>query len=368
MRLSELKETWDALAREDALGVTLSYPLRRHDWQLEEFFATGEREIADALADGRRHGLPSAFETALDFGCGVGRLTQALCAHFERCHGVDIAPAMIEGAERLNRHGDRCRYHLNDSDSLAFFADESFDLVYSNITLQHIAPEYSRRYVGEFVRVLRPGGLLLFQLPSERGEPPGDALPKLPRGAVLAEIRVSEPPDAIAAGTSAAVRARVRNAGDATWPARLGRRQLNLGNHWRRPDGRLVVHDDARAPLPRDVAPGGEVEIELRVTAPGEPGDYVLELDLVQEGVAWFAQRRRLSPRRSRPARYRVRVVAAGDATAARAPRMEMYGVPRDEVVSILEQRGARVLEIAENDAAGPGWVSLRYLATKERA
>lgn len=45
---------------------------------------------------------------ALDFGCGVGRLTQALAAHFDEVTGVDISPSMIKLAKKYSRHGDGC--------------------------------------------------------------------------------------------------------------------------------------------------------------------------------------------------------------------------------------------------------------------
>ena len=370
MELQRLKQTWDSLGRRDALGVILSYPLRVDDWRVEEFFETGKREIDEVLELGRRFGLPAQRRTALDFGCGVGRLTQALCAHFERCDGVDIAPSMLELAEQLNRHGDRCRYHLNDSPSLERFDSDEFDLVYSNITLQHIEPRYSRRYIAELVRVLAPGGLLVFQLPSKREQPrdvPGDA--KLPRNAVLAEITPADERLTVEPGASVPFRARVRNVGAAPWPARPGHGQVALGNHWLDADGRMLRRDDGRAPLPT-LAPGQETEVVVEVTAPAQAGDYLLELDVVQEGIAWFSERRRLSRRRSQTARLPVRVVAGAntpDGTAATSePTMDMYGIPRAEVLDLLAASGARVLDVAENDAAGPGWISLRYAATKD--
>ena len=368
MDIRGLQETWDALGSDDPLGVILGYPERRHDWDADEFFRTGEAEIDGTLERAERFGLPRARERALDFGCGVGRLTQAMCRHFDRVDGVDIAPSMIAAAERLNRHGDRCRYHLNDSDSLAFLAAESFDFVYSVLVLQHMEPELARRYLAELVRVLRPGGLLVFQVPGGR-----TPQAKLPRNAVLAAIEPLDGELELAAGGDATVRARVRNAGVAPWPALIGGRPVHLGNHWLSRDGELLQLDDGRAPLPHDVAPGEEVELELPVTAPAEPGDYVLELDLVQEGVAWFAQRRRLSRRRSRTARVPVRVVesrqqAASGGGHTTPPRMEMHAVPRRDVERILAAGGAHLLESAENDAAGPGWVSLTYTATRPAA
>ena len=57
---------------------------------------------------------------------------------------------------------------------LRLFPDQHFDFIYSHITLQHIEPKLSARYIREFVRVLAPGGVLIFQLPFERIAAPGD--------------------------------------------------------------------------------------------------------------------------------------------------------------------------------------------------
>jgi ubiquinone/menaquinone biosynthesis C-methylase UbiE len=95
----------------------------------------------------------------------VGRVTQALAEYFDEVTGVDIAPAMLERARRCNRRGDRCRYVLNAQTHLRAFPTACFDLVYSRITLQHLPRRYIRTYLAEFIRVLRPRGLLVFQLP-----------------------------------------------------------------------------------------------------------------------------------------------------------------------------------------------------------
>lgn len=97
-------------------------------------------------------------------------MTQALAGHFRETHGVDISPSMVRLAGRLNRRGDRCRYRLNGTDDLKLFSSDMFNLVYSTITLQHIKPEFAKKYIQEFIRVLAPRGLLVFQLPSERCE------------------------------------------------------------------------------------------------------------------------------------------------------------------------------------------------------
>lgn len=111
---------------------------------------------------------------ALDFGCGIGRLTQALAKYFEEVHGVDIASSMIEKAREYNSHGNRCRYHLNESDDLSLFPDGKFDFIYSNVTLMHMEPKYAGNYIRELLRVVEPGGLLIFQYLSEPKLDPSD--------------------------------------------------------------------------------------------------------------------------------------------------------------------------------------------------
>jgi len=165
MNLKRLQRNWDELARTDPLWAVLTDPYKRGNrWDAEEFFETGAREI-DALIhyiESLRVNLPR--RKALDFGCGVGRLSQPLADHFEEVWGVDIAPSMIGLARKYNRYGDRCKYRVNHTDDLRVFSDDSFDLVYSLLTLQHMPPYYAKGYIKEFLRVLQPGGLLVFQM------------------------------------------------------------------------------------------------------------------------------------------------------------------------------------------------------------
>jgi SAM-dependent methyltransferase len=165
------RRTWDELARTDPWRAILGRPGQGPPWDPEAFFALGDAEIGAALEYAARLGLPRRRARALDFGCGAGRLTQALAAHFDEVTGVDVSPEMIELARRHNRRGDRCRFTVNDRPDLGGFPDASFDLVYSNITLQHLRPAEALAYLAEFLRVLTPGGLALVSLPSNRIRP-----------------------------------------------------------------------------------------------------------------------------------------------------------------------------------------------------
>lgn len=136
-------------------------------WNREEFFRTGEGEIRDLLNLIAALNIDVRRGRALDFGCGLGRLSQSLAPHFESVDGVDIAPSMIEQARELNRFPERCFYHVNSAGDLSLFPAESFDLIYSNIVLQHMEPQFAKGYIREFFRLLAPGGLAVFQIPSE---------------------------------------------------------------------------------------------------------------------------------------------------------------------------------------------------------
>lgn len=165
--LEEVQRTWDRLAVEDPLWAIHSVPDKKGNrWEWSEFMATGISEIEQLTRYLADRGLRYGRRHALDFGCGVGRLSQALADHFDRVTGLDISPSMLELARARNRSGERCTYVLNQSGSLSVFQDGEFDLIYSNVTLQHVPRRLALGYIAEFVRILAPGGILVFQLPS----------------------------------------------------------------------------------------------------------------------------------------------------------------------------------------------------------
>lgn len=165
MSLGELRDDWTRLGAEDPLWAVYVAPgVRGGRWDLDEFFALGAAEVGRALGELGRLGLAPGRGAALDFGCGVGRLSAALAGHFTEVTGVDIAPTMLAEARRLDRSGGRCRFVLNESDDLAFVPDGSVDLVYSSLVLQHMPPRLAERYLREFVRVLADDGVAVFQV------------------------------------------------------------------------------------------------------------------------------------------------------------------------------------------------------------
>ena len=160
--LERLRSDWNALAKRDALWAILTDGSKADGgWDVAEFFETGEIELATVMGClGEVGCLPDAAGAALDFGCGVGRLTQAMARRFAASVGVDISEEMIRRAEALNQY-PHCSYLTTVAEQLPF-ADESFAFVYSNIVLQHVPRRFAMRYLREFVRVLKAGGVLVF--------------------------------------------------------------------------------------------------------------------------------------------------------------------------------------------------------------
>lgn len=167
MDLEQLQRNWDELGKATPFESVLCPPVFGQKWDMASFFATGEREVEALIEHLCTLGRTLPKGTALDFGCGIGRVTQPLSRHFNMCYGIDIAPSLLKLARQYNKHGERCRYVLNESERLEAFADSSVNFVYSMITLQNIAPRYAAEYIAEFVRVLAPGGLLVFQIPGK---------------------------------------------------------------------------------------------------------------------------------------------------------------------------------------------------------
>jgi SAM-dependent methyltransferase len=160
---------WDEMAELDPMWAVLSEPSYggSRDEALQSFFATGEGEISGAFDVARELGRPERYGRALDFGCGLGRLSRALAKRFDRCVGVDVSPRMLETARRLNGDVENCEFVLNSSPGLGQFEDRAFDLVYSSIVLQHLPSQRDvERSITELVRVAAPGGLVIFQIPS----------------------------------------------------------------------------------------------------------------------------------------------------------------------------------------------------------
>ena len=121
----------------------------------------------------------------------------------------------------------------------------------------------------------------------------------LPEGGFKAQLAIPEAPAKLRAGQKETLRVQIKNASDVQWWARGGEVNdrpdsmfyLAAGNRWLKPDGSLVTNMDGRYGIGKNLKPGEETEVPLLVTAPKEPGEYLLEVDLIQEQVSWFSDK-----------------------------------------------------------------------------
>ncbi|HEX3426999.1 MAG TPA: methyltransferase domain-containing protein [Acidimicrobiales bacterium] len=169
--LDRTRRTWERLGATDPMWGVLTHKGMRGRWEAEDFFRHGTWEVDSLMTQFAMAGVDPPRDRVLDFGCGLGRLSFALAEHFEQVVGVDLSRPMLEKAREYNHLGDRCQFFLYDGNDLHLFDDGSFGTVVSLMTLQHVPPERALVYVRELVRVLRPGGILAVQIPSERLRP-----------------------------------------------------------------------------------------------------------------------------------------------------------------------------------------------------
>lgn len=131
--------------------------------QLEKRFVNGSvhsRQVADR-AVWRLQALPlKAAQTYLDVGCGTGAAALHVAAECDlRVTGVDVDPDQIRLAQAAAGGRPGARFLVGDATRLPF-GDGEFDLVATNKTIHHV-PDW-RSALAEMVRVLTPGGYLLY--------------------------------------------------------------------------------------------------------------------------------------------------------------------------------------------------------------
>jgi len=141
-RFRTLAHNWEVFGRRDPLFGVLSDPTKQHGrWDIDEFFTSGQAHVSKLFQILDERGVAVAPGRALDFGCGVGRLTLPIAERFDHTVGVDVARSMIQLARKHNRHRGRCDYVVNAKPHLRRFSDGTFDFVHSCLVLQHIPPE-----------------------------------------------------------------------------------------------------------------------------------------------------------------------------------------------------------------------------------
>jgi SAM-dependent methyltransferase len=135
------------------------------DARKEEFFQTGERHTAYLLQQcAKVAGNSFKPRRALDFGCGVGRVTIPLARGVEAMVGADVSPGMLAEAQRNAAVRGQSNIAWVQSDDGLTSLEGGFDLIHSCITFQHIAPLRGRVLFARLLGRLAPGGVGALQI------------------------------------------------------------------------------------------------------------------------------------------------------------------------------------------------------------
>jgi 2-polyprenyl-3-methyl-5-hydroxy-6-metoxy-1,4-benzoquinol methylase len=166
MSLADTDKEWEHFGRTDPYwGVLTTERFRREnltDEAREEFFTSGRRNVRHFLHAIRRcvaPGFEPARARALDFGCGVGRLTLALAEECESVVGVDVSDSMLAEAQRNVDARRLAHVRLVQVDDQLSQLDGEFDLIVSYIVLQHVPPQRGQEIFQKLVGRLAPGGV-----------------------------------------------------------------------------------------------------------------------------------------------------------------------------------------------------------------
>jgi len=150
-----------------AVEVDSSETLDSVDTNISQFWATGHVQAHALVQPLERFGLTELkSKTAVEFGCGVGRLSFGLAGIFKQLHSYDVSDSQIKLAKKSSMDAavDNCQFHLSSGNPFA--ALESCDFFYSKNAFQHYPPPLIHQFIRNALRSLKPDGLALFQVPT----------------------------------------------------------------------------------------------------------------------------------------------------------------------------------------------------------
>lgn len=153
---------WRELGQSQPYWGVLSHPDFRTEnitpERIEDFYASGKPYIAEIVGRLERATGAKPSGRALDFGCGVGRLAEAMADYAAEVVGLDVSPGMLELA----------RARQGKATYVDKLPDGGFDWINSFIVFQHIPPQRGEAILAELLGRLNPGGVVSIQITAWR--------------------------------------------------------------------------------------------------------------------------------------------------------------------------------------------------------
>jgi SAM-dependent methyltransferase len=171
--LNKVQESWEGLGCSEPFWSVLTNEAFKTDKITDHaqraFFESGGAEI-DIIRDlFRRADFAFPAGKCLDYGCGVGRVTIHLARLFDSVLGADISrPHLAIAADYASSHDitNVVYQHVGGGANQLQNFQSKFAFIYSVLVLQHSPPSVIIETIHAFGRLLAPGGVTLFQLPT----------------------------------------------------------------------------------------------------------------------------------------------------------------------------------------------------------
>lgn len=157
-----MRSDWDQRARKNTFYYIASW---RKDWTVESFLQSGEEDYERYVAPVfTRCGFEPQQKAMLELGCGAGRMTRSFAQQFARVYAVDFSDEMLSRARALLQQAGNVIWVCGNGTDLSGVESDSLDFVFSYLVLQHLPREpLVHQYIREMLRVLKEGGVFLFQ-------------------------------------------------------------------------------------------------------------------------------------------------------------------------------------------------------------
>ncbi len=160
-------EQWEKLGADDPYWAVLTDPKKKGGkWDHSDFFNSGEKAVIRLLKNLEDLDVELRYDSVLDFGCGVGRVSRAFASRFKQVIAIDVSSTMLDEARKANRHVDNINFIHNTAEDLSLIPSDSVDCVYTNMVLQHMSPRKQLAYIRGFCKVLSSGGIMAIQASS----------------------------------------------------------------------------------------------------------------------------------------------------------------------------------------------------------
>jgi len=177
---------WQLLGETDPYWAVLTDERFRSDQlnddRLEDFYSSGQQYV-DLLLDIIRRQIDPKFapRSALDFGCGVGRIAIPLARFCEQVVGVDVSEGMLAKAREraVNQKLMQVTFLVGD-DQLSMI-DTQFDLVHTFIVLQHIPAVRGHRIIQRMLELIAEWGVGAIHVTFGKSNAPTDSMIRLIR-------------------------------------------------------------------------------------------------------------------------------------------------------------------------------------------